>query len=75
MHPRTEKWLKAAEYARKDAALVPNHKGTVDKALRKILAENTDFLNKLAGCAGLDDVIEEVEAENAAIKDALLIYA
>ena len=74
-HPVTQKWLTAAEYAKADPSLIPNHLGIVDKALKTILQENTDLLNTMAGCAGLDDVQESLESENAAIKSALQVYA
>jgi len=75
LHPVTQKWLTAAEYAKADPTLIPNHRGTVDKALVAIMAENTDLLNRIAGCADIEDVEASLEAENAAIKSALEVYA
>lgn len=73
--PQLQKWLDAAAHAKANPSLIHNHRGTVDRALRQILVENTDYLADVDGWQGIDDVIESTKAENAAIKSALEVYA
>ena len=73
--PQLNKWLAAAAYAKADPTLIPNHRGTVDRALKAIRAENTALLEKIGDAPTLEDVVTSLRTELVAIDAALQVYA
>lgn len=70
--------LELAEYARRDPSLVPNHKGVVDRYLRRRLDDNIEIIAAINQTSALIDIeremVQECAAENVIIRNALSVY-
>ena len=66
--------VKLAELARKDKRVLATQRGTVDKDLRRLLDVNQSLLVITSGDPFLEDLSQEMAAQNKQIEHALTAY-